>query len=334
MGIVQAPIALSAQTGVIPAKKRMVTTDNLATLTAAGYLNSVTLYEGTPVSTNDIIECLYSYNTATKTGTYEEFAVSISGTGVITLSSLSNAGEVVLPTTAGNIAVYANTIGGLTQNAATATNNGNIQAGVSGTAGTLASFPATGAKGSLVVAAVANSGNTTTTISNAAMGQATVISIPDPGGSTGNFLVAPLALVNNNIVQADGTGGLITDAGIATAAVMSKTAVNTLTGSGQIILAKANGTEAANAVTASGNAGVITTSSLTTAAGSAYAITWTNTLITATSVISLTLMGGTNTRETISLSATAGSGTSTLTINNIGPTNAFNGTILIGYTVF
>lgn len=98
------------------------------------------------------------------------------------------------------------------------------------------------------------------------------------------------------------------------------------------IYTKANGTEAANAVTANGTSGVITTSSLTTTTGSAYAITWTNTFITASSVIILSLMGGTNTRNTIELMATAGSGTSTLTItNNNG--SSLNGTVIIGYLV-
>ena len=97
-----------------------------------------------------------------------------------------------LPTTAGNIAVYSNATGDITQNAATAINNGNIQAGVSGTAGTVSSFSSTAARGSLIVAAVANTGNTNTTISNAAMGQATTVSIPDPGAATANFVVSRL----------------------------------------------------------------------------------------------------------------------------------------------
>lgn len=66
-----------------------------------------------------------------------------------------------------------------------------LQAGLSGTAGTLSSFPTTAAKGKLVVAAVANTGNTTTTISNAAMGQASTILIPDPGAATSNFVLSP-----------------------------------------------------------------------------------------------------------------------------------------------
>lgn len=213
---------------------------------------------------------------------------------------------------------------------------GNIQAGLSGTAGDFISFPATASTGSFIFKAVSNSGNTNTTLSNDAMGQASVINIPDPANAIGQLLIGATAtpFVNGNFPKNSGTAGLMVDSGIAVVELMQLNAVNTLTGTGQIILVKANGTEAANAVTASGNSGVITTSSLTTAGGSSYAITWTNTLITATSVIGLTIMGGTNTTENITLKATAGSGTSTLTIYNNTTATALNGTILIGYTVF
>lgn len=66
---------------------------------------------------------------------------------------------------------------------------GNVIAGQSGKAGYLASFPATAAKGSFRIVAVANTGNTITTLSNSAMGQASVISIPDPGAATANVLL-------------------------------------------------------------------------------------------------------------------------------------------------
>lgn len=95
---------------------------------------------------------------------------------------------------------------------------------------------------------------------------------------------------------------------------------------------KANGTEAANAVTASGTSGVITTSALTTAAGAAYSITWTNTFMTTASIIMLTSMGGTNTKNSLDLKATAGAGTSTITITNNNAA-ALDGTVLIGYIV-
>lgn len=96
---------------------------------------------------------------------------------------------------------------------------------------------------------------------------------------------------------------------------------------------KANGTEASNAVTANGTAGVITTSALTTTAGSSYAITWTNSLMKSTSIVLLSWMGGTNTTANFNMDATAGNGTSTLTIYNTDPAAALNGTIKIGYQI-
>lgn len=332
--IYQFPTPIPVTNGNYPQFKFAVFGDNLTTVTTAGYLNASAIESGIPLSNADIIMALYSFSPNTTSGTFGIFTVSITAsTGLVTLTSWGNPGDAVLPTTANYLAHFTNTTGTISSAAANVTNPGNISAGLSGTAGTVSSFPGTASKGSLVLAAVANTGNTTTTISNAAMGQASVISIPDPAGATADFVLAPSALVNGNLNKASGTAGLIVDAGIAATAVMQNNAVNTMTGAGQIILAKANGTEAANAVTASGNAGVITTSSLTTAGGSSYAITWTNTLITSTSTILLTIMGGTNTTENITLKATAGTGTSTLTIyNNTASTN-LNGTILIGYAV-
>lgn len=334
MGILQSPVPIPVTNGNYPQFKFAVFSDNLTTVTTAGYLNSSNIASGFPLSNADVVMALYSFNQQTQTGTFGIFTVSIApASGQITLSAWGNPGDAVLPTTANYLAHFTNTTGTISSAAGNVIQPGNISAGLSGTAGTVASFPATSSKGSLILAAVANTGNTNTTISNAAMGQASVISIPDPAAATANFAVAPAALVNNNLIKASGTAGLIADAGIATTAIMVNNAVNTMTGSGQIILVKANGTEAANAVTASGNAGVITTSSLTTAGGSSYAITWTNTKITATSVLSFCIQGGTNTVQNITFSCVPGSGTATLTIyNNTAATN-LNGTILIGYTV-
>ena len=143
-----------------------------------------------------------------------------------------------------------------------------------------------------------------------------------------------LPVVSGNIASFNGTTGQIQDSGIVAANLMRTNAINVMTSSGRITLAKVNGTEAANAVTtAAGNSGVITTSALTTAGGASYAITWTNSAILSTSVIQLTLMGGTNTTENITIQATAGTGTSTLTIFNNTTATALNGTILIGYVV-
>lgn len=332
--IYQYPAPIPMTNGNYPQFKFAVFGDNLATITAAGYLNNANAESASPLSNADVIQALYSFNQVTNTGTFGIFTVNIAtSTGQITLNEWTGTSGVVLPTIANHIATYTNTTGTIGEDAATAINGGNIQAGLSGTAGTVASFPATLAKGSLLLKAVANTGDTQTIISNAAMGQASTISIPDPGGATADFAIAPAALVSNNLIKASGTAGLVADAGIAAANVMQLNVTNTLTAAGSIVANKVNGTEAANAVTASGMAGAITTSSLTTAGGASYAITWTNTFISSTSVVLLTLAGGTNTTENITLVCTPGSGTATLTIFNNTAATALNGTIIISYLV-
>lgn len=300
MGILQLPTQVPAQVGIFPNSKFMVTTDSLATITTAGYLNGVSL-QSNPISATDVLQVLYDFNLQTQSGSFGIFTVAVSTTGVITLSSWSNPGEVVLPTTANYLAHFTNTTGTLSSAAGNVIQPGNIQAGLSGTPGTLASFPATANNGSLIISALNAGGAFTTTVRNSAMAQSSVISIPDPGAATANFML--------------------------------NTGVTTMAAGSRIVLAKANGTEAANAVTANGMAGVITTSSLTTAAGASYAITWTNSAITATSVVVLTLQGGTNTIKSLVFECVPGAGTATLNIYNIGLTDPLDGTILIGFSV-
>ncbi len=239
---------------VNPRRITMVTTDSLATITTAGYLNSAAS-EGFIFLPTDVLEALYDFNTSTQAGTLGFFQLSFSGR-TITLNAWENPGNVLLPVVDGHfanfngtsgqikddgflpsdatktnvvmasaavianhIACFSDTAGTVNDDAATAINGGNIQAGLSGTAGTLASFPATAANGSLILAATNAGGAFNTTISNSTMGQSSVISIPDPAAATGNFAVAAAALVNGNLIQASGTAGLIADAGVAPAAI-------------------------------------------------------------------------------------------------------------------
>jgi hypothetical protein len=67
---------------------------------------------------------------------------------------------------------------------------GNVTAGSSGHAGFFTSFPGTAANGSFLFKAVNNASNFAMTVSNATtVGQATVVSVPDPGAATANFLL-------------------------------------------------------------------------------------------------------------------------------------------------
>ncbi len=77
------------QVGIKPGSVKMVSTANLATITAAGYLNGVgNQLKEVQLAPSDIIECLYSYNASTDVGTYTLLTVSISN-GVITLAVTS-----------------------------------------------------------------------------------------------------------------------------------------------------------------------------------------------------------------------------------------------------
>jgi hypothetical protein len=77
------------EVGIKPGTVKMVSTDNLATITTAGYLNGVgSQIPQVQLAPSDIIECLYSYNASTDSGTFTLLRVSISG-GVISLSVTS-----------------------------------------------------------------------------------------------------------------------------------------------------------------------------------------------------------------------------------------------------
>jgi len=212
MSIVSMNFGFAGQEGIHPRRVQMVVTDGLTALTTAGYITVQSLLPNTVYPT-DIFDIIYSYNTSTNTGTYAVFLPTIASNGSITLALDVSEGNVLLPVIADHMAAFSGTTGKIKSDASTIINSGNVQAGLSGTAGYLASFPSAASKGSLRVTAVANTGNTLTTISNSAMGQASVISIPDPAAATASFAVCPAALVNGNAVKASGTAGLLVDAG-------------------------------------------------------------------------------------------------------------------------
>lgn len=237
------------ETSQRPRTIKMITSDNLATITAADYINANDVQNLGGLFGTDVWEVIYSYDIATDSGTLGYFTTTISA-GIVTLNIWENPGNVLLPVTNGNFAnfngitgqiedagysptdaaktkvvmanaatvvdhlmVSTDTAGTSGNKTGTAINDGNLQAGRSGVAGALVSFPSTATTGSLALTAVANSGNYAGVISNAALGQDTTFSIPDPAAATANFLLRPSALVNNNLVKASGTAGLIVDAG-------------------------------------------------------------------------------------------------------------------------
>lgn len=71
------------EVGVFPGTLKMVTTDALSTITTAGYLSGN--INGISITSTDVIDCLYSFNEVTQTGSFDRFTVSISASGIITL---------------------------------------------------------------------------------------------------------------------------------------------------------------------------------------------------------------------------------------------------------
>lgn len=220
------------QVGVMPNIAYIATNDTLAQVTTTGYLNQA-VQNG--ASFYDSTMCLVSTKTSPSSTSIQVGWLEIAHVGANwSLVPTGAPGSVVLPTIANRIATYTNTTGTLSEDASTAINNGNIQAGLSGSAGYFASFPSTAARGSFRLAAVANSGDTVTTLSNAAMGQASVVSIPDPANAVGRLLIGAGAtpFVNGNFPMNSGTGGLMVDSGVAVSDILTTTDAVLLTPAG------------------------------------------------------------------------------------------------------
>lgn len=95
-------------------------------------------------------------------------------------------------------------------------------------------------------------------------------------------------------------------------------------------------TSAAGAVTLNNaTAGTITTEALVTAIGGTYTLTLTSNLIKASSVVFPTVTLGTATQGTACVvHVTPALGSVAIKIKNIDATNAFNGTLKIGFAIF
>lgn len=95
MGLLNLVRISVGEVAIKPGTLKMLTTDDLATVTTSGYLNGVgNQLSALDIAPSDVIECLYGYNPITDSGTFTLLAVSISN-GVITLSA--GAGSEPLP---------------------------------------------------------------------------------------------------------------------------------------------------------------------------------------------------------------------------------------------
>lgn len=107
----------------------------------------------------------------------------------------------------------------------------------------------------------------------------------------------------------------------------------TLGAGGKIDLDSATATLSSNAATITKWAAQITSEALTTAAGASQAFVITLTGVAATDLAFVTPAGGTNTREHIQYKAICTSNTVTVTMSNIGPADAVNGTVIFNLLV-
>ena len=192
MGIVALPVVLPGQVGNITCNKSpLVTTDNLATITAAGYLNQFKL-EGNPISPADVLNVLYNYNPVTNTGTFEQFTVSISN-GVISLVQFTNPGDVLLPVVSGDIPIFNGTAGQIKDSTVKFSNSTDTVAPL---------FNGTATVGDFVTVSNANK---TIKDSGAA-----------PSAAAQPFVVmSPGSLVSGNLAKLGDANGTIADQGVA-----------------------------------------------------------------------------------------------------------------------
>lgn len=140
-------------------------------------------------------------------------------------------------------------------------------------------------------------------------------------------------------LQTFGSAGLATDLVLEKTAATGVTIDGTLLKDGGIVIGVGGTIDAdsgtvtlsSNAGTVSKMAGVITTESLTTAAGSAQALTITNTLCAGTSIVLVTRSGGTSAGGTPIIKAVPGTGSFVITLDNKHASAAFDGTFILSF---
>ena len=93
----------------------------------------------------------------------------------------------------------------------------NLDAGASGTAGSVDVFPATAARGKLAITAANQTGDTIVTFNINAMGQATQINAADPGAAASYLLQSTAAIT---LAEADVLDGATAGTGVASKAVV------------------------------------------------------------------------------------------------------------------
>lgn len=179
----------------------------------------------------------------------------------------------------------------------------NLKAGKDAVAGSVTVFPATTAKGKLVVTVSDQTGNTQVTQNFAAMGQATTITTPDPGAAAASHVL--------------------------TESVQTINGLKTFSAG----LKPAGATGTTDAPTVNQPSGKITTAVRSEAAGVEYTITLTDSFIAAADLVfaSVDVNAGAGTPVVASITPAAGS--CTIKVRNAHATNAFTTAHKISFLV-
>ncbi len=191
MPILSGQTSFTGLSGIQPNLVFIDTSDTIATVTTAGYLNHA-VQEGMLTLQNGYMALV---NTKVNQNPHTPrvpiwLQVSITGTApnlVYSLVEPTNGGGVIFP--------------------------GNVQAGSNGIPGAFISYPPTVLSGRLVIGASDNAANYDVSVTNASFGQTTAFTIPDPGSAAANFLVSGAAFTNGHLIRAAGVGGATIDAG-------------------------------------------------------------------------------------------------------------------------
>ncbi len=197
------------QSGIDPAFVFISTNNTLAQILAPGYLNGAVQKFGIPLSESQA--ALVSTKTSPNSGSTQVgmFGISKSGDNwsLITPSSSST---VTLPTTANHIATYTNTLGGLSQDPATAILAGGLQVSTN---------------------IVSTSGNISTTGGNIISSGQIIATGGNISTTAGNITSSGTITATSNIVT---TAGNITSAGIITAVNGISTTAGSIISAGDI----------------------------------------------------------------------------------------------------
>jgi len=202
MGILSIVTDQAGQVGFNPRVIKIITTDNLATITTAGYLNPLSV-EGYYILPTDEIHVWYGYVSASSPGTFAIFTPTMSN-GVITLTQWASPGSVAIPTVTGDFAVFSNTSGALHDTGF---------------------LPSNAAKTTVVMLDAAPTINHVAkfTAANGTIGDGGVLGTAAAKAASDNAKATlasiTAATTSGHLAQFNDTSGTIGDAGVATSAV-------------------------------------------------------------------------------------------------------------------